>query len=296
MRYSARRRSDGSTPPTSPTPNDQNDQGPSNLGSNSSSRSRSRSASPESEIDGKKRKRVLNDSGSDTAEVAQKKKESSRNGCGAEPSNLIDSISEVQMNSCEFQNEDAGENFSNDEEQLENNVQLNLSEIDVAEYSSIYQVHLESSGTSLCLTQPNLTAIQNENQQAATSSIGENMLLDAIVSSNGQSSEEKTIMPNIEMGEVKSNAIDAVFGDELTGENDLNGSIDISHHLPEISLSPGESVIRENGVLKVTKKYDEDCEITYIYGVKLTPKIPLFEIKVNDPISMNIPFKENVSF
>lgn len=44
----------------------------------------------------------------------------------------------------------------------------------------------------------------------------------------------------------------------------------------------------------VTKKIGDDCEMVYIYGEVPKALLPLYQIKINDVISGNIPFKENV--
>lgn len=102
----------------------------------------------------------------------------------------------------------------------------------------------------------------------------------------------KRTMPIVELGEEESAAIQAV----LDGDSDTSGSIDMDQDTPEIVLAPDETAFWDDGVLKVKKKYSEECEITYTYGSKFTPKNPVFEVKMNDPLSMNIPFIKNVSF
>lgn len=39
----------------------------------------------------------------------------------------------------------------------------------------------------------------------------------------------------------------------------------------------------------------DGCEMNYLSGVKLVPMVDEYQIKMNDPLSMNVPFKENVS-
>ncbi|XP_055300552.1 uncharacterized protein LOC129567536 [Sitodiplosis mosellana] len=113
---------------------------------------------------------------------------------------------------------------------------------------------------------------------------------------NQASSEVKSIMPNVEMGEEESFAIDSVFDDDYSDDNLSTNSSDsenMDQELPNVNLSRGETVFWDGGILKVKKKYGRDCEITYTYGERLAPKVPVFETKMNDLISMNIPFKEN---
>lgn len=43
----------------------------------------------------------------------------------------------------------------------------------------------------------------------------------------------------------------------------------------------------------MTRKLDDSLEMQYIYGETPTPRNPQYVVKMNDPISGNIPFKEN---
>lgn len=139
------------------------------------------------------------------------------------------------------------------------------------------------------------TVAENSNEQV-------HIEVDSTSTTQAESSEAKNIMPNIEMGEEESFAIESVFNGDYDDENesmnmDSNASDSEDTDLPasQVNLAPGESAFWDNGVLKVKRMYDRDCEITYTYGEKVAPKVPEFEVKLNDPISLNIPFKENVS-
>lgn len=107
--------------------------------------------------------------------------------------------------------------------------------------------------------------------------------------------EEKTIMPNVELGLADSNVIEAVF-DSDDYNNDVSSSSNINRHtLESLQLPAGETAFYDDdGILKIKKVHSNDCESVHIYGKELKPKIPAFEVKVNDIISENIPFKENV--
>lgn len=65
------------------------------------------------------------------------------------------------------------------------------------------------------------------------------------------------------------------------------------------NLCPHEkAVINENGQVLITTFYkcdDEEVECTYVYGEKTIPLNPEYTVKLNDPLSGNIPFRENVS-
>lgn len=142
-----------------------------------------------------------------------------------------------------------------------------------------------------------------------TSSTTSQHEVDATIEFTGESSsqalgEVKSTMPYVEMGEEDSIAIERLFGDDdsedslidsTTTEESSSGLENIDQPIPNITLGPGETAFWHDGILKVKKTYEKDCEIIYTYGEKLAPKVPVFEIKMNDVISMNIPFKEDVS-
>lgn len=57
----------------------------------------------------------------------------------------------------------------------------------------------------------------------------------------------------------------------------------------------GEKVtVCENGQIKITQFIDEEVEMTYIHGQKLQAMKDRFQVKMNDPLSGNLPFQENV--
>lgn len=95
--------------------------------------------------------------------------------------------------------------------------------------------------------------------------------------------ETKDIMPNVELDEVDSFAVSSVF-DEEQDNTSLNTPV----------LASDEITFFEEGVLKIRMVFDDDCEMVSTFGAKPTPYIG-FEVKANDAVSMNIPFKENVS-
>lgn len=49
------------------------------------------------------------------------------------------------------------------------------------------------------------------------------------------------------------------------------------------------------GQIEVTKTVADDCQITYVYGETPVPKNPLYEVKLNDLVSGNLPFRENAN-
>lgn len=82
-------------------------------------------------------------------------------------------------------------------------------------------------------------------------------------------------------------------------DNNANVSAQLDEHAassasPELVLGVDETAIERDGKIIVTKLFDQDLEMIYTYGQ--TPKAlrPLYQIKINDIISANIPFKDNV--
>lgn len=60
-----------------------------------------------------------------------------------------------------------------------------------------------------------------------------------------------------------------------------------------VSLGSGETAKIKDGKIVVTQKLDDSMEMSYVYGETPTPLKPLYEIKINDLVSGNIPFKAN---
>lgn len=79
--------------------------------------------------------------------------------------------------------------------------------------------------------------------------------------------DQKPTMPNIVVDEIDSFAILDIMGDHT--EN-----------------------IRDECE---TENIGDDCEMIVPFGVNFKPKVDQYQTKMNDPISENIPFKENVS-
>lgn len=147
-----------------------------------------------------------------------------------------------------------------------------------------------------------------QNQTTANSHTYENVEIDEFPGDDTQNEdgqidesidrEGKSIMPNVVLEEQDLRAINAICdsGDDDASYADF--SQNTNRHSLAIDtppLAPGEIAFYDNdGVLKIKKKYSDDCEVIHEYGMTIKPKIPVFEIKVNDLISGNIPFKENV--
>lgn len=83
-----------------------------------------------------------------------------------------------------------------------------------------------------------------------------------------------------------------VDDDDSCAFNDLFDVPSIS----TINLEPNErAVANANGQIEITKSLGDGEECTYIYGILPVPRDLIYEVKLNDLLTGNIPFKENVS-
>lgn len=89
------------------------------------------------------------------------------------------------------------------------------------------------------------------------------------------------------------NAInDLLLREEEADENNEQAN---ANRIAAISLGCNEKAEMEDGKIIVTKILDNSLEMKYTYGEELKPRDPLYTIKMNDVISGNLPFKENVN-
>lgn len=113
----------------------------------------------------------------------------------------------------------------------------------------------------------------------------------ANLESNGDD-EQKYSLPNVELDEMDSLAVSNYFDDEQLDNERANTSTTF--------LAENETAFLENGVLKIKKIVgngdddddDDYCEMVYTHGERIAPQV---DVKLNDLVSMNIPFEENVS-
>lgn len=95
--------------------------------------------------------------------------------------------------------------------------------------------------------------------------------------------------------------MDAIDESALSSLFDKNDAIEpeacnqTAPGLVGINLSHNETAEFKEGNIIVTKLIDDDLVMTYTYGEKPKALPPLHQVKLNDPISGNIPFKQNVS-
>lgn len=146
------------------------------------------------------------------------------------------------------------------------------------------------------------TAIQEEQENANVPGIDEVPTVGSEVTGESTTGEE----PQQPETDVKFGLaeVNVDFEDESM-MNDLfdNGSIEnmpsnVQHAtdaLKGIQLASNEEAEVRNGKVIVTKRIADDLEMVYTYGETPKALLPLYRVKLNDSISENIPFKENVS-
>lgn len=105
-----------------------------------------------------------------------------------------------------------------------------------------------------------------------------------------QSEQGKHVLPAVAIDADEENAISCLF----SGDGNISNSQSESNTLASICLEEGETAQVENGKVLITKSIDEDLQMVYTHGEKPKPLQPLYHVKINDQISGNIPFKENV--
>lgn len=95
--------------------------------------------------------------------------------------------------------------------------------------------------------------------------------------------DTKVPLDAVQVNEIEMSVFNTIF-DNDSGNYELKDG-------ERIIISPG-------GTKKVTKKIDEDCEILFDlaeFQNAFTPQQAGYQVKVNDSLSQNMPFKENVS-
>lgn len=117
-------------------------------------------------------------------------------------------------------------------------------------------------------------------------------------SKSNSDDEIKYNMPNIVLDETDSSAVASFFNYEHMDDEEQNTIATTNNEEKNTDASTtvatNETIFSEDGVLKIKKIIDDDCEMIFEFGANIKPHVG-FDVKVNDPVSMNIPFKENVS-
>lgn len=85
----------------------------------------------------------------------------------------------------------------------------------------------------------------------------------------------------------------------LPNANENNSNRNGNDSLHSQKVKSVKTVMLEGGEILVTKTLDDngdEIEMAYIYGQEICPKNERYQIKVNDALSANLPFQENVCF
>lgn len=131
----------------------------------------------------------------------------------------------------------------------------------------------------------------NENASQLSDMNALNIMNDVMARSDIAETEEKSTFEPVQVEQEELSA----FGNLFNGAAAMEAI--------RANLGPDEkATVNSDGKIVITKLFpddvdsDDDVECTYIFGEKPTPRNPEYSVKQNDPVSGDIPFKENVSF
>lgn len=131
--------------------------------------------------------------------------------------------------------------------------------------------------------EPQLTENSEQNQADVNSSNGDGV--NAIPNETGSeliSAEAKNTFEPVQVESDDSSAFCNLFTDAA---------------IAGVILCEGETAaVNEKGQIEITKTFDDGMVCKYIHGQVLIPKDPELTVKINDPVTANIPYRENVSF
>lgn len=102
---------------------------------------------------------------------------------------------------------------------------------------------------------------------------------------------KNTFQPLI-INEVDVEAMGCVFN--LDDSHGLIAPDELSTVIPLLAQNE-TAKLNECNQIEVTRTLSSDCEFSYIWGESLMPKQSVYEVKLNDTISGNIPFRQDVS-
>lgn len=172
--------------------------------------------------------------------------------------NVVDNAEEPEHSEENVNESETEQNFfdyHDATEEIENNDELAM---DVAQTSNA----------------ENTEEIENNDEQA----------IDVAQTSNAENTKHG--LPMVRMSFRDETAIDHLF--------DSDSDAGAENNSPQIPpLAANEKAEVKNGKVVITKTFDRDFQMVYTFGEKLTAKYPMYNIKINDAISANIPFKEN---
>lgn len=101
----------------------------------------------------------------------------------------------------------------------------------------------------------------------------------------------KYSLPTVQMDSGDEMAINSLF-DESSGNESFE--LNESSGPNGLVLGENETAEKKGDTYEITRILGNGLAMIYTYGEKLNALQPLYQIKVNDIISENIPFKENV--
>lgn len=166
-------------------------------------------------------------------------------------------------------------------------------------------MHNESSSAENLLDDELNSQISCENSQSShdeTDADAERIIQNETTSP--EFDDVKNSFTPVQMENDESLAIDGLFNNTNNVNSSIHNAIDencddsiISPSLENVRLSINETAaINSKGQVVVTKIIDKDLSCVYVYGECPVPLAPFYKLKVNDLVTGNIPFKENVSY
>lgn len=159
-------------------------------------------------------------------------------------------------------------------------------------------VNVSDDQHNMQLNNENLSNITSSNQFNSGESTAETGIVVATNSSgmptetpSTSASIKNTFQPLI-INEVDVEAMGTVFN--LDDSNGLIAPNELSTVIPLLAQNE-KAKLNECNQIEVTRTLSSDCEFSYIWGESLMPKQSVYEVKLNDIISDNIPFRQDVS-
>lgn len=131
--------------------------------------------------------------------------------------------------------------------------------------------------------------VENNDENSDSDMDTQEAHVDTVEPTNKSSQEASTSDDNkIPLATVVLDEQEADIFDDILEDNDIDDSIVSDSPIEIITFSPG-------GTKRATKKFGDDCQMTYpVDQNAFEPKPAGYQMKSNDVLSANMPFKENV--
>lgn len=115
--------------------------------------------------------------------------------------------------------------------------------------------------------------------------------------SNGDNDDDsKYALAQVNMDPDDEIAIVSLFDGQENAAEDIDNNASSSTASIGVSLRDDETFqIGKDGKIMITRNVDDDLKMIYTHGETVKPLPRLYEIKINDTISGNIPFKNNAT-